>query len=216
MKRVPRVVWLVVSVALPFGFAALLYPGLPERVPVHFGADGRPDGWGDRNSIFLGPLILGVVSLFVYFLLTNLGRIDPKRRTPDDEGVMKDFALFLCAFLSSLSFCILASTAWPGLPVIRLMLGVLGLGFFGMGRYMPRLAPNYFTGFRLPWTLEDPGNWASTHRFAGRIWSWGGVCIVMGALLLDGSWLWAVFTVTMSVMVIAPMVHSWRRFKESV
>jgi uncharacterized membrane protein len=213
MKHLPRVVWLAMSVALPFVFAAALYPGLPERVPVHFGADGRPDAWSGRSNIFLGPGIMAFVSVFIYVLMTNIGRIDPKHRTTGEENAIKSFAIFLTAFLSLLSLCIIAATAWPSLPVIRLMLGSLGVGFVGIGLYLPRLGPNYFAGFRLPWTLEDPDNWASTHRLAGRVWSLGGLFIFLAALLLDGPWLWAAFTLSMSVLVFVPVLHSWRHFR---
>jgi len=213
MEKMPRVVWAAVCIALPFGFAALLYPGLPERVPTHFGPDGRPDAWGGRGSIFLGPTVMAFVSAFVYALLTNLGRIDPKRRSAADEAVMRDFALFLSGFLSGLTLCILAATAWPALPVVRLLLGYLGLGFAGIGLYLPRLGPNYFAGFRLPWTLEDAANWASTHRVAGRLWLWGGLCLGLAALLLEGPWLWGAFSVALAAMTLVPVLHSWRRFR---
>ena len=213
MKGIPRAFWLAIFVDLPFVFAAVLYPGLPEKVPMHFGADGRSDAWGGPGSIFLGPGIMGVVSVFMYALLTNIGGIDPKHRTSGEETAIKDLALFLTAFLSLLSLCMIAATAWPGLPVIKLMLGSLGIGFFGMGRYFPKLRPNYFAGFRLPWTLEDPDNWAWTQLWAGRVWIRGGLCIILAALLLDGTWLWAAFTILISVMVILPVLHSRRRYK---
>jgi len=213
MKRIPRAFWAVLCIALPFGVAALLYPGLPERVPTHFGADGRPDAWGGRGSIFLGPMVMGLVTVFVHVLLTNLGRIDPKRQSAADLLVMRDFALFLAGFLSGLTICILLATAWPALPVVRLVLGYLGLGFAGIGLYLSRLGPNYFAGYRLPWTLEDPANWASTHRLAGRLWRWGGLSACLAALLLEGLWLWGAFTVALAAMALLPVVHSWRRFR---
>jgi uncharacterized membrane protein len=41
-------------------FAAVVVPRLPAAVPVHFGADGRPDAWGAPSSLLLLPA-LGVV-----------------------------------------------------------------------------------------------------------------------------------------------------------
>jgi uncharacterized membrane protein len=43
-----------------FLLTALYYPYLPERVPTHFGFNGRPDQWGPRWTIWLLPVV-GVV-----------------------------------------------------------------------------------------------------------------------------------------------------------
>ncbi|HMM10759.1 MAG TPA: DUF1648 domain-containing protein [Bacteroidales bacterium] len=43
---------------------------LPETIPVHFNVKGQADGFGDRITIFFGPLL----SLVLYFLLTVLNR----------------------------------------------------------------------------------------------------------------------------------------------
>jgi uncharacterized membrane protein len=51
-------------------FAAVVIPRLPASVPVHFGADGRPDAWGAPSSLLLLPA-LGVV---FYLGLTVLQR----------------------------------------------------------------------------------------------------------------------------------------------
>ncbi|TWH38105.1 DUF1648 domain-containing protein, partial [Micrococcus luteus] len=31
------------------GWALVALPGLPERVPTHWGVDGRPDAWEDAS-----------------------------------------------------------------------------------------------------------------------------------------------------------------------
>lgn len=215
MKKGTALALAILLIVLPLGFAAWLHPRLPGRIPVHFGADGRPDAWGGPDSIYLGPSIMGAVSLILFAMLTNLGRIDPKRHSTTHPVLMRSFAVYLTGFLSLLSGCMLASMAWEGLPVLRLLLGALGLGISGMGLFLPRLEPNYFTGYRLPWTLEDPGNWASTHRLAGRLWTWGGLVIALAALLLEGRWLLWAFTLSMAVTGLAPVVHSWRRFRRA-
>ena len=63
----------VEAVALAGLLACLLlllaYPGLPERVPHHYGAAGVPDAWGPK-SIFL---VLPLLALVQYGLLSVLG-----------------------------------------------------------------------------------------------------------------------------------------------
>jgi len=54
--------------AAMMGFALWAWPQLPERIPTHFGADGLPDGWGERTllSWFLLPLIAVALTLAMY------------------------------------------------------------------------------------------------------------------------------------------------------
>src|SRR5687767_2270424 len=53
----------LIAVGTTWMVAARAYPTLPERIPVHFGFDGRPDGWGGREMIWLLPAVSTAVTL---------------------------------------------------------------------------------------------------------------------------------------------------------
>nr|WP_299417137.1 DUF1648 domain-containing protein [uncultured Emticicia sp.] len=38
-------------------YATYSFPNLPALIPVHFGIDGKPNGWGGKYTIFFIPLI---------------------------------------------------------------------------------------------------------------------------------------------------------------
>ncbi len=38
-------------------YAIYSFPNLPATIPVHFGIDGKPNGWGGKYTIFFIPLI---------------------------------------------------------------------------------------------------------------------------------------------------------------
>jgi uncharacterized membrane protein len=38
-------------------FAVVMVPRMPASVPVHFGLDGRPDGWGSPGSLLVIPAL---------------------------------------------------------------------------------------------------------------------------------------------------------------
>lgn len=54
--------------ALHFAVAALVWPTLPERVPIHFNLAGRPTAWVHTSvwSWFGLPLLAAATTLFVY------------------------------------------------------------------------------------------------------------------------------------------------------
>jgi uncharacterized membrane protein len=44
-------------------FSAIAYPRLPEQIPIHFNAQGIPDGYGSPLTIFLLPAIILLVNV---------------------------------------------------------------------------------------------------------------------------------------------------------
>lgn len=46
------------------------YPELNKKVPTHFGANGMPDAWGSKSSLFILP----IVAIVLYAGLTILNR----------------------------------------------------------------------------------------------------------------------------------------------
>jgi uncharacterized membrane protein len=44
---------------------------IPHRIPVHFGALGKPDSWGGKSSLLIVPII----AIGVYLLLTLISRV---------------------------------------------------------------------------------------------------------------------------------------------
>ena len=108
-KSTPNLFIALVLIAIPFGYAAFIYSSLPATIPIHFNYKGEADGFGGKDSIFLGPGILGAVSLFTFFLLSNIKNFDPKRVKEEDDGMFKKFAILMVAFLSLLSLIITVS-----------------------------------------------------------------------------------------------------------
>lgn len=49
-------------------FTLLNYQGLPETIPIHYNAAGKPDGFGDRSSILVLPVIATIVIIALTIL----------------------------------------------------------------------------------------------------------------------------------------------------
>ena len=214
MKKItPNLLIALVLLAIPFGYAAYIYDSLPATIPIHFNYKGEADGFGGKDSIFLGPGILGAVGLFTFFLLSNIKNFDPKRVKDADDGLFKKFALFMVAFLSALGLIITVSATSPGINVTKLLLPFIGFAFAAMGWYMPKIHQNYFAGFKLPWTLENVDNWNETHKVAGTVWMFGGWFQVIATITLSSKLGFICFMIATVIMVIIPTVFSYRMFK---
>lgn len=212
-KPTQHILLALILLAIPFGYAAYLYPSLPDSIPTHFNIKGEADAYGGKNSIFLGPGIMSVVGLFVFFILSNIKSLDPKRYKEQDDSMYKKFALFTVAFLSLISCIIIFSSSNQSVDIGKLLLPALGLSFAGFGWYMPKIHQNYFAGFKLPWTLENEDNWNETHKLAGKIWIYGGLIQAIAALFLPNEAGFIVFFSITVIMVVVPSIFSYRMFK---
>jgi uncharacterized membrane protein len=203
----------LVLIGIPFIYAYYLYPSLPAIIPTHFNIRGEADGFGGKDSIFLGPIIMGVASLFTYFLLANIKKFDPKRSEQVDDTLFQKFGFFTVLFLSALSMVILYATTHQGMPIEKLLFPIMGLAFAAMGMYMPKIKQNYFAGFKLPWTLENEDNWNATHKIAGKVWLYGGLVQFFAGMAFSSVTSFVIFFIDMIVMVLVPTIYSYRMFK---
>ena len=60
---------------MPLFYAMNVYDALPETIPIHFNFEGKPDGFGSKDTIYLAPIILGLVGFFVFALILTKFKI---------------------------------------------------------------------------------------------------------------------------------------------
>jgi uncharacterized membrane protein len=200
--------------SMPLFYAMYVYDALPETIPIHFNFEGKPDGFGSKDSIYLAPIILGAVGFFVFALIFNIQLIDPKRYQESNSAIFKKLAFMLVFFMSSLSFIIVYSSLHPGNFFIKYLFSLMGLLFAFMGYIMPSIKPNYFVGMRLPWTLENADNWTATHKMAGKWWMVGGVLQALIGFVFPAKFAFISFMVIMGLMVAVPAGFSYQFFKK--
>ena len=216
MKKYSSAVWIIVLIALlPAGYLALIWNNLPDTVPVHFGTDMQPDRYGEKSELWLVTLLLAGVSVGVYFLLNNLHRIDPKRKGRQTPATFNKLAAGLVVFMAALNMIILES-ARGALEMQRFVFPLMGILFAFIGNYMNHIKPNYFAGIRLPWTLSSDENWRRTHHLAGKLWFAGGILIAVISLFLSITSMLPVFIGIVAVLVLVPVLYSYKLFKQQV
>jgi len=93
-------------------------------------------------------------------------------------------------------------------PMIISML--VGIMFIIVGNYLPKCRQSYTMGIKLPWTLNDEGNWNATHRVGGWVWTFCGVAMLVTAFL-------GIFWILIGVMLIAvvvPTIYSYLYYRK--
>jgi uncharacterized membrane protein len=212
-KRLPNSVAILIAL-VPIIYLATIWQSLPQTVPVHFNAEMKPDRMGDKSELWLVAGLMTGASILVYFLLTNVHKIDPKRKgQPQSGAAFQKLGIGIVVFISALGVLILQAA--KGNTVLHnFLFPLLGLLFAFIGNYMVSIKPNYFAGFRLPWTLSNDENWRKTHQLGGRLWFAGGMLIAVGCLFLPGTIAFPFFLGLVFLMIIIPAVYSYRLFKK--
>lgn len=174
--------WVPFLIAITaFVASAVVYGGLPGRVPTHWDASGDVNGWSSRAwGAFAIPLFIALLAI----VMRLLPRIDPRgsnyaKFSGAFEGIMISVMLFL------LALHIVVLRAALGYPVAMAKVVPFGVGalFVVIGSLLPRARPNWFVGIRTPWTLSSDKVWERTHRFGGRVFVAAGFLILVATLL---------------------------------
>jgi uncharacterized membrane protein len=209
--------WLVIVLTIsPLVYLAIIWNSIPEIVPVHYDAHFKADRMGTKNNLWLLSGVFSGISILLYLLFMNLRKFDPKLRKIPPSGTFTRLATVMVLFFTAMNFLFITSINNNIRLLDRAMLPLMGLMFAFIGNYMNNIKPNYFAGLRLPWTLSSDHNWRKTHQLAGKLWFWGGLLAAIVSLLVPSPWSIIVFFSIMSVMVVIPIIYSYRIFKNEI
>jgi uncharacterized membrane protein len=212
-KFLKQIVWVIILI--PAVYLAIVWKNLPETVATHFDLRGQPDRIGNKNDLIETSIILIIANAIVYLLLSNIYRIDPKRYAAENKSRLQRIGFAVSVFMSGVLCYIIYNASHGKINFsMRLLLAGIGLLFALIGNYMHTIKPNYFAGFRLPWTLENEDNWRQTHLLGGKLWFIGGIAIAIICLILPPTASLVAFYTIMIVVVIIPAVYSYRLYKK--
>lgn len=210
---IKRIIWIIFLA--PAVYLAIIWNTIPDTVPLHFDMEGTGDRYGSKNELLFVAGLLTGINILMYFLLSNIYRIDPKKYAAENKDRLLRLAFAISVFLSGI-LCVVIysiSNASSGFS-LRLTLAGVGLLFCIIGNYMTNIKPNYFAGFRLPWTLENENNWRKTHQLGGKIWFVGGLVIALVSLFVPEKAAYSVFIILTLIITLIPVIYSFLLFKK--
>ena len=179
-------------VALALAFAAmaavtlLSYGSLPERMAIHWGFEGEPNGYAGK---LFGALSIPVISLFVAALLLFLPRLDPLHGIDRFRKDYNNFVLGIIGFLLYMQLLVIAANTGFSFDFGQLLAPGFGALFFIIGGVFEKSKRNWFAGIRTPWTLSSDAVWEKTHVLGAKMFKASGVIAFLG-ILLPGAALW--------------------------
>jgi len=196
---------------LPIPLGLLLWNRFPETMAVHFGITGQADGYaGIPFAVFVPPVLM----LAVHWLCILATSLDKGNRNRNEK--LQKIVLWAIPLIGNLCCCGIYALAlgWKFSPVAWTLIP-MGILFAVIGNYMPKTRMNYTIGIKVWWAYTSEENWNATHRFAGKVWVIGGIAVALCALLPHALAVVAMF-VSLLILVILPVVYSWRYYKKEL
>ena len=196
---------------LPIAVGLLLWDRLPPVMTTHFGADGAADGFSTRGQAIL---ILPLIMLALHWVCILATTLD-KKSIQDNPKVFR-LVVWIVPVLSCscMGFMYFVALGYA-FSALRLMMLVMGLMFAAIGNLMPKLTQNRTMGIKIYWTLSSEENWYATHRFAGKVWFFGGLGMLVCILLPDRAAI-GVFICCILPLALLPVIYSWYYYRRQV
>ena len=199
-----------VLILLPALVGLLVWNRLPEKVPVHLGVDGNPDGWGSAMAVFLLPCILLVIHWIGMAITAN----DPGNKNQNKK--VFGLIFWICPVISIASSGMMyAITIGRDLNMIRLMPLLLGAAFVVIGNLMPKCRRNSTIGIKVKWALENEENWNATHRMGGKVWVAGGLLLMLCVYLPEAAMSWIVLP-GLLIVACVPTFYSYLYYRKQL
>ena len=207
-------VWLII--VAPALYLTIMWKRVPEKIATNFDLHGNPDKFGNKAELWIGIGLIAIVGALIFLLLTQVYKIDPKKHAAENKDRLLRIGFTIVVFMSVISIMLVHSSVKEGGIKfnIHFVFAIMGFLWAIMGNYLHNIKPNYFAGFRLPWTLENEENWRKTHLVGGKMWFVGG--LVIGILWLFSSLIVGLiitFTLLL-IMLIVPFIYSYRLYKK--
>ena len=163
--------------------------------------------------IFLSSLM--GLNILIYGLMLFIQRIDPKKSNYE-TFISKFYKIrfIISLFMSVIIGLLIASNSGIEIDEIKIIRISTFVLLAVTGNYIYNVKPNWFIGFRTPWTLDNEIVWRKTHHFGAKImigFSIFGIAISLIPQKETTGLI--VFLTVILIMVSIPIIYSYRLHK---
>lgn len=209
MKLRPLAILVVASVVAMLAISAWAWGRIPDgaQIPIHWGFDGQPNGYGPKWVGLLLTPALGAVMGAAFLVIP---RLDPRR----DHLVASSRAWVAITGSSMLLLVVVHATIVAAVLGARFDVGrVLGIGigslFVVIGNFLGKTRSNWFMGIRTPWTMSSELSWTKTHRLGGRLFLAAGLLSIVLGLVTSAQVVFFALLPSIAVAALVPIVYSY-------
>jgi uncharacterized membrane protein len=196
-------------IVICFAAAAILYPYLPSRVPIHWNIHGQVNGYGGKWTLLA---VLPGQMLVIVALMAVISWLSPRQFEVESfRSTYFYIMVAIVAFLAYLHALMLWAAVSGPINMNRAFLGGTCLLMALLGNVMGKVRRNFFIGIRTPWTLADERVWYATHRLGAKTMVLGGLTGLVFALA--GARPWLCFGAVL-VGVFVPVIYSLVYYKQ--
>jgi uncharacterized membrane protein len=175
--------WLLVSIVLTVlaaAASAVVYGNreawLPEQIPTHWGAGGKPDAWTTRDGVWVHLALLPATMAGMLLLFAALPWLSPKQFSIEPFRSTYDYISALVIFLFGYMHAVLLATQLQsGIDLVTWLVGGMLLILAALGNVLGKVKRNFYVGVKTPWTLASDTVWNRTHRLAAWLMAASGV-----------------------------------------
>ena len=211
MKKVSKLQVLAWALAVvPVLLVAAVYARLPEKIPMSWDLGGEVR-YDDKWQLW----IIASMPLLFAVLFPLMPLLDPKRRNYGRfRGSYDAFQVVMMLFMIVIvSVCVIEGLR-PGTVNVPMVICIFcSLLFVFLGNVMPKFRPNWYCGFKNPWTLSSETVWVRTHRVGGRMMFAAGLIGLAGAFIPNDYARFALLFVPLIAACIVPTVLSYLWFR---
>jgi uncharacterized membrane protein len=210
MKTRTTILITLVLAGLAFLVGAYLYPAIGEPMAIHWGADGRADGYGSR---FEGLFLLPIIALGAALIMLGIPALDPlKKNIEKFRDQYNLFVVFMSVFFYYLYALTLLYNFGLTFSMTTFLIPAYALLMVFSGHLIKKAKRNYFIGIRTPWTLANEVVWDRTHRFGGTVFQAAGLLCLPGMLFPPMAFLWMMVTILGAALLV--VVYSYLVFRQ--
>ena len=196
-------------ILLPIAVGLALWNQLPATMNIHWNAAGEADGTAGRAlAIFFIPLLMLAMHWFCVFI----SHITNKDNDQNDKA-MKIVLWLIPVLTNTVMAAMYAGSLGLEIDMSKIIFVPMGILFIVIGNFMPKVRRNSSLGVKTPWALADDENWYATHRFAGKVWCFGGI-LMLPLCFLPSVWGFVVMFVAIFALALSPAVYSWWFYKK--
>lgn len=158
--------------------SAFAFAGLPDLVPVHWGASGQPDRYGSKWE---AALTMPIVLVFLGIIFALAPRFSRTSFTTKTIKGLEVVSIGTCVFMLGIHYVMISNK--PASMMVILPILLAGLTVL-MGFSVKNIDRNPVMGIRVPWTMKSDAAWRRAHDSASKLWIFGGLGLLALSLFV--------------------------------